>query len=168
MLYLPKLIPLIKKRNKMQLYYKKNKKFVKYNDPYAMDGLTNGYWLVRVYDGGKSIKTLLNPQYKDLVAALDFLQETLCHEIYLAGKMRPRSVKISDKEQMAWEVFQKIMGEDMPNYFQFLSCNDISQKAVNKIKDIMIENNLDINKIKRKYPKKVTKICNAISLLQIP
>ncbi len=38
-----------------RLYRKVGKKFVPINDPYAYDGLRNGFWLIQVKDGCTSI-----------------------------------------------------------------------------------------------------------------
>ena len=45
-----------------RLYRKVGKKFVPVNDPYAYDGLRNGFWLIQVKDGSTSIRQEIYPE----------------------------------------------------------------------------------------------------------
>jgi hypothetical protein len=91
----------------------------------------------------------------------------ISNEIQKAGNMRPTSIKLSKKEQRAWKAFNKIVGKDKPNYFQFASTHEMVNTAISKFRKIIIENNMDIKKIKKKYSIKKVKIKNAMDLLQM-
>jgi len=150
-----------------QLYVRKNNRYLPYNDPYALEGLTTGAWLIIVTKGCKSIKTTLKPKLAELDAALEYLHEGLCKAMYKANEMRPRSIVMSKKEQKAWKAFDKIMGKDKPNGFEFASNSEIADKGCEYLRNIMLENKCDIKKIEKKYKIKPRKIINAISDLQL-
>lgn len=153
--------------NGQQYYIKKGKRYIPVNDPLAYDGLEKGAWLVIVKNGSTSIRTQLNPKLAELDAALKYLEDGLADVIMKAGEMRPQKIKMSEKEQKAWKAYKKIVGDDMPNYFQFSSIQEISEKACNYIKKIMLENNMNIEKIKEKYEIKRKEMVNGILNLEI-
>ena len=150
-----------------KFYKKRNGKYVPVNDPYALDGLTNGTWLVSINGGNTRMRTLLNPKHAELDAALDTLSEELTSELMKQSKMRPLSVKISEKERKAWDAFEKIMGKDVPTYVGYKSMHDIARNSCDKIKKIIIENKYDVEKIKEKYNGRKIKVKNAISTLDL-
>ena len=150
-----------------KFYKKKNGKYVPVNDPYALDGLTNGTWLVSINGGNTRMRTLLNPKYAELDAALDTLSEELTSELMKQSKMRSLSVKISEKERKAWDAFEKVMGKDVPTYVGYKSMHDIARNSCDKIKKIIIENKYDVKKIKEKYNGRKIKVKNAISTLDL-
>ena len=53
-----------------QLYKKVGNRYVSYNDPYAYEGLREGWWLVKVQPGSTSIRQCLRPARAELQAAL--------------------------------------------------------------------------------------------------
>ena len=150
-----------------KFYKKKNGKNVPVNDPYALAGLTNGTWLVSINGGNTRMRTLLNPKHAELDAALDTLSEELTRELMKQSKMRPLSIKISEKERKAGDAFEKVMGKDVPTYVGFSSMHDIACNSCDKIKKIIIENKFDVKKIKEKYNGRKLKVENAISTLEL-
>ena len=134
-----------------QYYIKRGKRYFPVNDPGAYAGLGQGAWMVIVDKGCTSIRTAVNPKFIELDASLQYLEEGLCRAIAKASEMRPRSEPIGEKEQKAWKAFRTIMGEDIPRYFQYASFSEISQKGCDYIRKIMLENNMDVVKIKEKY-----------------
>jgi hypothetical protein len=134
-----------------QYYIKRGKRYFPVNDPGAYDGLGQGAWMVIVDKNCTSIRTVVNPKFIELDAALKYLEEGLCRAIAKASEMRPTSEPIGEKEQNAWKAFRTIMGKDMPRYFQYASFSEISQKGCEYIRKIMLENNMDVAKIKKKY-----------------
>jgi hypothetical protein len=134
-----------------QYYIKRGKKYFPVNDPGAYDGLGQGAWMVIVDKNCTSIRTIINPKFIELDAALKYLEDGLCRAIAKASEMRPTSEPIGEKEQKAWKAFRTIMGKDMPRYFQYASFSEISQKGRDYIRKIMLENNMDVVKIKEKY-----------------
>ena len=137
----------------MQYYVKKGKGYVPVNDPYAYDGLGEGDWLVTVKPGSQSMRTMLNPDLANLEAAIHHLEDGLVRAIAKASELKPRSTPLTPKEQKAWKAFDKIMGNEKVRYFaQFSSYYDIASAGCQHIHKIMVENNCDVEKIKKKYP----------------
>jgi len=50
--------------HKTQLYKKVGKKYIEHNDPWALDGLQDGWWLIKVAPGSKTIRSIVYP-HKD-------------------------------------------------------------------------------------------------------
>jgi len=150
-----------------QYYIKKNGKYVPVHDPYALEGLYNGAWLVIVKKGGVSVRQALNPKFAELDAALEYLEEELVKGMHEASKMHPASTLMSKKEQKAWAAYKKIMGGKIPTMFCYSSHHDIARGGCNHIKKIMIEHKMSLDKIKEKYTAKERKITNAIEDLEV-
>jgi len=151
----------IKKKNMSeQLYTKKNGRYVAVNDPHAYDGLGRGTWLVVVKENGLSARNFVNPKIIELEAALHYLREGLCDAMYKASEMRPSSTVMSKNEKKAWKAFKKIVGKDMPRYFQYDSIQSVVDKGCEYVKDVMAKNNCDVEEIKEKY--EVKKNINSI------
>jgi len=152
----------------MQYYVKKGKRYVPVNDPHAYEGLGKGIYLVSVRPGCTTIRTMLNPKFAELDAALDCLQEGLTKAIAKQSEMRPSSIPLTVREQKAWKAFDKIMGGQKVRYFAtFASYSEIAESGATYVKKIMLENNCNVDKIKRKYGKKLRKLKNSIMELEI-
>lgn len=140
-----------------QLYEKIGNKYVPVNDPWACDGLSKGAWLVIVRPGFKSMKRLLNTNNPDLKGALQYLHDGLCESLREAGRMRPRSVLMSKKEQKACKQFEKTMGDDISRYFEYSSYDEMATKACEYVEKVMVENDMDLEKVKKNNPPKPKK-----------
>ena len=80
-------------------YYKKvNGEYIPANDSYALDGLEEGCWMVIVKPGSKSIRSLIRPEFKNLIAALRYLEDGLVSEMSKKSQMRPYATPMSPKE----------------------------------------------------------------------
>lgn len=145
-----------------QYYIKRGKKYFPVNDPGAYDGLKPGAWLVIVDKGCTSIRKAIDPKSIKLEAALRYLEDGLCKAISKASEMRPKTVRMSPKEIKAWDVYKKIVGKDIPTYFEFASHSEMAQKGCEYVRKIMLENNMDIKKIESKYKIKEKGVTNAI------
>ena len=150
-----------------QYYIKRGKKYIPFHDPYAYEGLSKGAWLVIVEESGKSIRTVINPKFIELDTALRYLEDGLCSAISAASKMRPNVTVMSKKEQRAWDAYRKIMGKDIPRYFSFPSNHEIAEKGCDYIRKIMLDNNVDMAKIKEKYGVKKKEVKNSILGLEV-
>ena len=69
-----------------RLYRKVGKKFVPVNDPYAYDGLRNGFWLIEVKDGSTSIRQEIYPDKAPIQAAARMLEDKLIEIIRQIGR----------------------------------------------------------------------------------
>jgi len=154
-----------------QYYIKKNGKYIPSNDPYALDGLDRGSWMVIVRGNStsiKSIKTPIKPKVIELDAALHYLSEGLVKAMHKASEMHPKSTLMSKKEQKAWKEYRRIMGkDDIPTYFQFDSLYDIADKGSKYLREIILENDCDVKKIKEKYEIKKRDVTNSIEELEV-
>lgn len=114
-------------------YRKVGKRYKQINDPYAWDGLTEGVWCVHVKSGTKSARRLIQPDMDNLDAALVEFKDILIQELSEAAKCRPMKTEMSEKEQKAWGLFEKTMGEDLPRFFSgYDSYQEMVDKAVDK------------------------------------
>lgn len=153
-----------------QYYIKKDGKYIPSNDPYALDGLEEGSWMVVVKKNSTSIKSIKKPIKSKLIeldSALHYLSEGLIESMHEASKMRPRATLLSKKEQKAWEAYKKIMGKDMPTYFYYDSLHDIADRGCKYLRKVILENNCDVNKIKEKYEIKKREVNNSIEELEV-
>jgi hypothetical protein len=85
--------------------------------------------------------------------------------MHKAGEIRSRNCKMSKKEIRAWKEFDRIMGKDKPNLFEYASYFDIVNAGCEYIRKIMIENKMNIEKIKENF--KSQKIINSILGLEV-
>lgn len=92
-------------RENSRLYRKVGKKFVLVNDPYAYDGLRNGFWLIHVKDGSTSIRQQINPASSALTAAARLMEDKLLPIIKKASEAKPTKIALSKEEKEDWEAF---------------------------------------------------------------
>lgn len=85
-----------------RLYRKVGKKFVPVNDPYAYDGLRNGFWLIQVKDGSTSIRQEIYPDKASLHAAARLMEDKLVQIICKACEARPNQTELSPQEKKDW------------------------------------------------------------------
>lgn len=155
-----------------QYYIRKNGKYVPAHNPYALEGLYNGAWLVVVEKGSTIIEQALNPKTAELDAALYYLREELVRAISKSAEAQP-PIPISKKEQKAWAKFKRSMGKmgktgkNMLNMLCHPSYYDIADSGCQRIRKIMLENKMSVDKIKEKYEVKERKIINAIEDLEV-
>lgn len=123
-----------------QLYLRKpNGRYVEANDPYALDGLRNGVWLVIVKPGSKTIRSPVFPDRLAISAALEEFREELIEAMNEAQKAypRPKTAPLSEKELEAIKAYREVMGEDDLDSFVWdgMSLSDIVDKAIDSIKN---------------------------------
>lgn len=122
--------------------------------------LGKGSWLVVVEDNCTST-TPIDPDFTELDAALYYVKEAMIKAMSEKSKMRPKSVRMSNKELKAWKAYEKIMGDDKPAYFEFASLDEIAKAGCEVIKSRSVSN-------KKKYRKKCkNKIENMNSILEL-
>jgi hypothetical protein len=73
------------------LYEKRGRRYVALNDPYAMDGLQTGVWLVTVAPGRHSARRLVTPDYAALEAAADTAKDAMCEAMQRCSEYRAPS-----------------------------------------------------------------------------
>jgi hypothetical protein len=95
----------IKFKEDQRLYKKVGKKFVPVNDPYAYDGLREGFWLIKVSEGCTSIRQQVYPCKSAITAAARDLEDKIIEIIRKATEARPQKTPLSPEEKKDWETF---------------------------------------------------------------
>ncbi|MBM3453521.1 MAG: hypothetical protein FJX80_00055 [Bacteroidetes bacterium] len=112
-----------------RLYRKVGKKFVPVNDPYAYDGLRNGFWLIQVKDGSTSIRQEICPDEASVHAAAREMEHKLVDIIRKAGEARPNKTPLSTQEKKDWDAFIAKHGESF-NTLHYPSVQENAEKIV--------------------------------------
>ena len=112
-----------------RLYRKVGKKFVPVNDPYAYDGLRNGFWLIQIKDGSTSIRQEIYPDKAAIHAAARLMEDKLVDIIRKAGEARPNKIALSAEEKKDWDAFIKKHGESFST-LQYPSLQENAEKIV--------------------------------------
>lgn len=116
-----------------RLYRKVGKKFVPVNDPYAYDGLRNGFWLIEVKDGCTSIRQEIYPDKAPVHAAARELEDKLVEIIREACEARPNKTPLTENEKKDWDKFIKKHGESF-NTLHYPSFAESAKKIVDALK----------------------------------
>jgi hypothetical protein len=118
-----------------RLYRKVGKKFVPVNDPYACDGLRNGWWLIQIKDGSTSIRQEIYPDKASVHAAAREMEDKLVDIIRKAGEARPNKTMLTAEEKKDWDAFIKKHGES----FSSLYYPSMQENAENIVKALIGE-----------------------------
>jgi hypothetical protein len=116
-----------KERNR--LYRKVGKKFVPDNDPYAYDGLRNGFWLIQIKDGSTAIRQEIYPDRAHISAAARLMEEKLMDIIRKAGEARPSKTLLTEEELKDWDSLIKKHGRSF-NTLHYPSFQENAEKIV--------------------------------------
>jgi hypothetical protein len=120
---------------KDQILYKKvNGKYVPVTDPWAMEGLREGWWLVKVTPSSHTIRAAVYPDKAELVAAAKDMEEKLMDIIRDASKARPSKSFLNPDEKRDWDWFVKKHGES----FNALHYPSFAENA-EKIMDVLLD-----------------------------
>ena len=112
-----------------KLYRKVGKKYIPVNDPYAYDGLRNGFWLIQVKDGSTSIRQEIYPEKASIHAAARMMEDKLVGIIRKAGEARPNKTPLSAQEKKDWDAFIAKHGESF-NTLHYPSMQENAEKIV--------------------------------------
>jgi hypothetical protein len=119
---------------KEPLYKKEGRKYIMVNDPWAYEGLRDGFHLVQVRPGSVTIREPVYPAKQELLAAIEIAREAMEKALLEANKMRPSEKELTPQEQKAWEAYQEIAGEDSLTLYG-LSISDIVDAGIKALKD---------------------------------
>ena len=117
----------LKEQNR--LYRKCGKKFLPVNDPYAYDGLRNGFWLIGIKDGCTSIRQQINPDKSHITAAARLMEEKLVEIIRKSGEARPSKTALSREQKKDWDRFIKKHGAEF-NTLHYPSLQENAEKII--------------------------------------
>ena len=88
-----------------RLYRKIGKKFVPENDPYAYDGLREGFWLIKIDKGSTHIRQQIYPDNVALTAAARNMEDKLVDIIRKASEARPQKSNLTREQKKDWDKF---------------------------------------------------------------
>lgn len=115
------------------LYKKVGRKYVPINDPWAYDGLREGWWLVKVSSGSTSIRASIYPAKAELQAAIRNKEDQIADVIRKASEARPQRRPISEQAKADWEWFVARNGKE----FSTLEYPSIQENAENILKILL-------------------------------
>lgn len=98
-------LALAARRENQRLYRKEGKRYVPFNDPYALDGLSDGFWLIKIDDGHTSIRQEIVPDKVAIHAAAREMEDELVDIIQEACKAKPVKIALSAEEKKDWDWF---------------------------------------------------------------
>lgn len=112
-----------------QLYKKVGSKYVAVTDPYAYDGLREGWWLVKVTPGSTSIRQAVYPSKAELAAAARDKEDELVQIILKASEARPTKIPLSDQAKADWDWFIERNGKEF-NTLEYPSIQENAERIV--------------------------------------
>jgi hypothetical protein len=118
----------------LRLYRKVGKKFVPVNDPYAYDGLREGFWLIHITQGCTSIRQQIYPEKSRITAAARLMENKLIDIIRKAGEARPAKITLSPEEKKDWDKFIAKHGDSF-NTLHYPSIQENAEKIVAALVD---------------------------------
>jgi hypothetical protein len=116
-----------------QLYKKVGRKYVPVNDPFAYDGLREGWWLIKVAPGSTAIRSCLQPHMAELKAAAKEKEDELVQIIREASEAKPKEgVAMSDEARKDWKDFTKKHGDEFSTIY-YPSFQENAEKIINAL-----------------------------------
>ena len=118
---------LVKQSN--QLYKKVGRKYIPETDPYALDGLREGWWLVKVAPGSTSIRQQVHPSKAEISAAARDKADDLLQIIREASEAKPAKIPLSPEALADWQAFIAKHGDEFSS-LQFPSMQENAEKII--------------------------------------
>jgi hypothetical protein len=112
-----------------QLYKKVGRKYIPENDIYALDGLREGWWLVKVAPGSTSIRQAVYPHKAEIQAAAKDKTDQLVEIILKASEARPKSIPLSEQAKADWDWFMSRNGKEF-NTLEYPSIQENAEKII--------------------------------------
>ena len=114
------------------LYKKVGRKYVQVNDPFALDGLRLGWWLVKVSEGCTSIRQQVYPHKAEITAAAREKEDQLMDIIREASEARPSQNPISPEALADWQAFIARHGKEF-NSLEYPSIQENAERIIKAI-----------------------------------
>jgi hypothetical protein len=113
-----------------EVFYKKvGRKYVQINDPYALDGLREGWWLVKVAAGSTSIRQAVYPHKAEIQAAAKDKEDQLVDIIRKASEARPQSNPLTPEALADWQAFIAKHGKQFSS-LEYPSMQENAEKII--------------------------------------
>jgi len=111
------------------LYKKVGRKYVQENDPWAYDGLREGWWLVKVAAGSTSIRQQVYPNKAEISAATRDKEDQLIDIIRKASEARPQQRPLTPEALADWQAFIAKHGEEFTT-LEYPSIQENAEKII--------------------------------------
>jgi len=111
------------------LYKKVGRKYVQENDPWAYDGLREGWWLVKVAAGSTSIRQQVYPNKAEISAATRDKEDQLIDIIRKASEARPQQRPLTPEALADWQAFIAKHGEQFTT-LEYPSIQENAEKII--------------------------------------
>jgi len=116
--------------NEMEVLYKKvGRKYIPVNDPYAINGLREGFWLVKVAPGSTSIRQAVYPHKAEIQAAAKDKEDKLVEIIRKASEARPQSNPLTPEALADWQAFIAKHGQQF-SLLEYPSIQENAEKII--------------------------------------
>jgi hypothetical protein len=112
-----------------QLFKRAGRKYVPANDPYALDGLREGWWLVKVAPGSTSIRQQVYPDKAEITAAARDKEDELMDIIREASEARPSQNPITPEALADWTEFISKHGKEF-NSLEYPSIQENVERII--------------------------------------
>ena len=113
-----------------QIRYKKvGRKYVQDNDPWAYEGLREGWWLVKVAAGSTSIRQQVYPHKAEITAAAKDKEDQLVDIIRTASEARPSKNPLTPEALADWQAFIHRHGNEFSS-LQYPSIQENAEKII--------------------------------------
>jgi len=113
-----------------QIRYKKvGRKYVQENDPWAYEGLQEGWWLVKVAPGSTSIRQQVYPNKSEISAAARDKEDQLVDIIRKASEARPQQRPLTPEALADWQAFIAKHGEQFTT-LEYPSIQENAEKII--------------------------------------
>jgi hypothetical protein len=122
----------MKYKEECTVYKKVGDRFVPISDPWAYEGLREGWWIVRVQPGSTSIRQCIYPDKAPIQAAALELEDQLTGIIRAASQARPFQSPITPQLKRDWDKFLAKHGNQFSN-LQYPSFQQNAEDIINAI-----------------------------------
>jgi len=112
-----------------QLYKKVGRKYIPETDIWALDGLREGWWLVKVVPGSTSIRQAVYPHKAEITAAAKDKEDQLVNIIGKASEARPSQNPLTPEALADWQAFIAKHGKEF-NSLQYPSLQENAEKII--------------------------------------
>lgn len=120
--------------NDGKLYQKVGKRYTPICDLRAHDGLSEGYWLVRVDKNCTSIHQAIDPDNAAVEHAFQIAEDKLTKILIKASVARFRtSTPLTKKEVKAIKAYNDVMGGSKNLFFEYQSLQDMAKEIIREL-----------------------------------
>lgn len=120
----------IKHKEQNTLYKKVGNRYIPCNDVFALDGLSEGWWLVKIGEGFKSMRACVYPAQAELQAAIKDKEDKLVDVFRECTEARPKEgIPLSEQARKDWQWFIDRHGKEF-NTLYYPSFAESAEKIV--------------------------------------